>query len=137
MNPIEKWLRRIVREDDDCSFIRNHLTADRAAELNLFRYDVGGDGRVSVSERDISALHEAILAPKYNFGAPQIAANGIGPDGSLLLLHDHAADGRGLDEQRSRRVLEYMRTIWRRKVEVHTVDGDGRPLVLSAERDAA
>jgi stage V sporulation protein R len=129
--------RRIVREDDDCSFIRNHLTAERAAELDLFRYEVGGDGRVSVSERNISALHEAILAPKYNFGAPQIAASGIGPDGSLSLLHDHAADGRGLDEQRSRRVLEYMRTIWRRKVEVHTVDGDGRPLVLSAERDAA
>ena len=129
--------RRIVREDDDCSFIRNHLTAERAAELDLFRYEVGSDGGISVTERDLGALHEAILAPKYNFGAPQIAASSIGPDGSLTLQHNYAADGRGLDEQRSQRVLEYIRTIWRRRVEVHTVDGNGRPLVLSAERSAA
>jgi stage V sporulation protein R len=129
--------RRIVREDDDCSFIRNHLTVDRAAELDLFRYEVGDDGRVSVGERDISALHEAILSPKYNFGAPRIAASSIGADGTLALQHDHATDGRGLDEERSTRVLEYIRTIWRRPVEVHTIDGHGKPLVLASRREAA
>ena len=129
--------RRIVREDDDCSFIRNHLTVERAAELELFRYEVGSDGRVSVTERDLPALHEAILAPKYNFGAPRIAASSIGPDGTLALAHDHATDGRGLDEERAKRVLEYIAAIWRRRVEVHTVDGSGQPLVLSADRAAA
>jgi stage V sporulation protein R len=129
--------RRIVREDDDCSFIRNHLTTERAEALDLFRYEVGADGRVTVAERDLAALHEAILAPRYNFGAPRIAAVSVGTDASLALLHDHATDGRGLDEARSLRVLEYIRTIWRRPVTVQTVDGQGRELTLSSERAAA
>jgi stage V sporulation protein R len=129
--------RRIVREDDDFSFIRNHLTAERAAELDLFRYEGADDGQVRVAPRDLAALHEAILAPKYNFGAPRVAAASLGTDGALLLQHNHAADGRGLDEERARRVLGYLRTIWRRPIEVHTVDEQGQPLVLSAEPKAA
>ena len=129
--------RRIVREDDDFSFIRNHLTAERAAELDLFRYEAGPDGRLRVAQRDLAALHEAVLGPKFNFGAPRVAAAEVCPDGSLRIEHDHAIDGRGLDAERARRVLDYLRIIWRRPIEVHTVDGQGQALVLGREAQAA
>jgi stage V sporulation protein R len=129
--------RRIVREDDDFSFIRNHLDADIATELDLFHYETGADGRVRVGERDLAALHEAILAPKYNFGAPRVSAAVVRADGALELHHDHAADGRGLDETRAQRVIGYLQTIWRRPIEVHTLDGKGNPAVLTGEPKAA
>ena len=53
-------------------------------------------------------MREAILAPKFNYGAPRIAATEIEDDGTLVLVHDHASDGRGLDLARAERVLEYV-----------------------------
>jgi stage V sporulation protein R len=129
--------RRIVREDDDFSFIRNHLTAERAEQLGLFRYEGASDGRVRVTDTDLAALHEAILGPKYNFGAPRVAARAVRADGTLEIQHDHAADGRGLDESRARRVLEYLQRIWRRPIEVHTIDGEDKALIVTAEAKAA
>ena len=32
------------------------------------------DGDIKIADRDIHAIHEAILAPKFNYGAPRIAA---------------------------------------------------------------
>ncbi|MFO1377041.1 MAG: SpoVR family protein [Steroidobacteraceae bacterium] len=124
--------RGILREDDDFSFIRNHLTPELAEELQLFRYRRDERGSVKVVERDIGALHDAILVPKYNFGAPAVAAMSVKVDGTLELVHDHAVDGRGLDAERGTRVLEYLQRVWRRPVKLHTVDGDGRELELTA-----
>ena len=120
----------IRAEDDDFAFIRNHLTREIAEELGLFRYRAR-DGRVSVLEADIAALQETILAPKYNFGAPTVMARRVCADGTLELGHDHRLDGRGLDLERSRKVLEYLQRIWRRPVRLVTVDQDGEELDLS------
>jgi stage V sporulation protein R len=54
-------------------------------------------------------------------------------DGTLELTHDHATDGRGLDPERSKKVLEYVRKVWRRPVVLHTVDEKGAGLELSAQ----
>ena len=121
----------IREQDDDFAFIRNHLTRELADELELFRY-VARDGQVRVLEPDLNALHEAILAPKYNFGAPTVMAQHIRADGTLELVHDHALDGRGLDLERSRKVLDYLRRIWRRPVSLTTVNQAGVVLELSA-----
>jgi len=51
-------------------------------------------------------------------------------DGTLELVHDHTVDGRGLDLERSRRVLEYVHKVWRRPVILHTVDQQGSGLEL-------
>jgi stage V sporulation protein R len=75
---------------------------------------------------DLSALHDALLAPKYGFGAPTVSAAHIAVDGKLELQHDHVTDGRGLDPERGRKVLEYIARVWRRPVSVMTVDNDGR-----------
>jgi stage V sporulation protein R len=124
--------RRILKEDDDFSFIRNHLTVEMAEKLELFRYKAEANGSVKVSERDVDALCEALLAPKYNFGAPCIAATHVRVDGTLDLLHDHKVDGRGLDVERGKKVLEYLHRVWRRPVIMHTIDEQGATIELAA-----
>jgi stage V sporulation protein R len=124
--------RKIMEQDDDFSFIRNNLTRELAEELNLFRYSSRSDGQIKVLEHDLTALHEAILHPKYNFGAPSVTAAHIRNDGTLELVHDNKVDGRGLDLERSRRVLDYLQRVWRRPIVLTTVNQAGSPLELSA-----
>ena len=66
--------RAIMEQDDDFGFVRNHLTRELAEELGLFRFSARSDGQIKVLEQDLTALHEAMLAPKYNFGAPIVSA---------------------------------------------------------------
>ena len=128
---IEK-ARAIMQQDDDFSFVRNHLTHDLADKLKLFRYEAESNGAIRVKEDNLSQLHEALLAPKYNFGAPTVAATHIRVDGTLELVHDHKTDGRGLDPERGRKVLEYLQRVWRRSVVLHTVDDKGEDLELQS-----
>jgi stage V sporulation protein R len=123
--------RQIMQQDDDFGFVRNHLTREMADELELFRFVARGDGQIKVMDRDLHGLHEALLAPKYNFGAPNIAVSQLRNDGSLELEHDHVTDGRGIDVDRGRKVLEYIHRVWRRPVTLNTVDQSGGALALS------
>src|SRR6185295_8190445 len=120
--------RGIQRQDDDFSFIRNQLTQERAEKLQLFRYRAEANGQVKVEQPDLNALHEALLQPKYNFGAPTIAARHVRIDGTLELEHDHRTDGRGLDVERSKKVIEYIQRVWRRPVIMQTIDEHGAEL---------
>jgi stage V sporulation protein R len=123
--------RRIMQEDDDVSFVRNHLDADLAAKLKLFRFGADTSGSIKVLETDLNALHEVIVGPKYNFGAPSIAASHVRIDGTLELKHDHKVDGRGIDADRARKVLEYVEKVWRRPVILHSIDSQGADLDLT------
>jgi stage V sporulation protein R len=123
--------RKIMCEDDDFGFIRNHLTHDLATELQLFRYKGPANGTLTVQDWDLSALHDALLAPKYGFGAPTVSASRIHVDGKLELVHDHITDGRGLDPDRGRKVLEYIARVWRRPVTVTTVNSDNHSMEIS------
>jgi stage V sporulation protein R len=124
--------RGIMEQDDDFGFVRNHLTRELAEELGLFRYSARSDGQVKVLEQDLSALHEAVLAPKYNFGAPIVCAQHVRNDGTLELTHDSSVDGRGLDVERSRKVLDYLQKVWRRPIVLTTVNQAGSALELTA-----
>ncbi|RJG01093.1 SpoVR family protein [Noviherbaspirillum sedimenti] len=126
--------RRICREEDDFGFIRNYLDAELARKLDLFVYATHTEGDIRVASRDIHAIREAILAPKFNYGAPRIAVTGIEQDGSLELTHDHRSDGSGLDMARADRVLEYIARVWRRPVNLHTVDERGYARDISSKR---
>ena len=123
--------RRIMQQDDDFSFVRNQLTAEVAEKLQLFRYSAESNGAIKVVETDLPALHESLLAPKYNFGAPTVSASHVRVDGTLELLHDHKSDGRGLDVERGKKVIEYIQRVWRRPVLLHTVDEEGEAIELS------
>ena len=124
--------RVIMQQDDDFSFVRNHLTRELADELGLFRYSARSDGQIKVLEHDLTALHEAVLAPKYNFGAPIVCASHVRNDGTLELTHDSSVDGRGLDLERSRKVLDYLQRVWRRPLVLTTVNQAGSTLELTA-----
>jgi stage V sporulation protein R len=129
--------RQIMREDDDFSFLRNHLTHDIAADMGLFRYQRQHGSQVKVVAGDIESLQESLLSEKYNFGAPRISVLEVRSDGTLVLQHDTQLDGRGLDADRSRNVLEYVKRVWRRPVLLKTVDAASQPVELSADSAAA
>ncbi len=124
--------RRIMCEDDDFSFVRNHLTREVAADMGLFRFQSQDNGQIKVIAEDIDALRESLLGGKYNFGAPRVAAAEVRADGTLVLVHDHQIDGSGLDSERARMVLQYVQRVWRRPVLLKTVDESSRPLELAA-----
>jgi stage V sporulation protein R len=126
--------RQICREEDDFGFIRNYLDRELAEQLDLFVYETRKDGETKVASRDIHAIREAILAPKFNFGAPCVTAARVGADGSLDLRHDYLRDGRGLDLPQAERVVEYVARVWRRPVTLHTVDFRGVVRVLPSRK---
>lgn len=127
---------RIRAEEDDFGFVRNHLDEDLARELQLFGYtsarEWNGEQHLKVEDWDIHQLHEQLLAPKFNFAAPRVHATALHSDSSLELAHDYATDGRGLDLERARYVLAYIRRVWRRPVRLRTVDEAGNEQVLRA-----
>jgi stage V sporulation protein R len=125
--------RKIMSEDDDFAFIRNHLTIELANELKLFRYKGPANGTLTVLESDLPALHDALLLPKYGFGAPTVSAAHMHVDGKLELVHDHRTDGRGLDPERGRKVLEYIARVWRRPVSISTIDNEKRTVEISVQ----
>jgi stage V sporulation protein R len=124
--------RGIMQQDDDFGFVRNYLTRELAEELGLFRFGARSDGEIKVLEHDLATLHETILAPKYGFGAPTVSARRIRVDGTLELGHDHETDGRGLDVDRSQKVLQYVQSVWRRPVVLTTIDHTGDAVELTA-----
>jgi stage V sporulation protein R len=126
-----KKAMEIRTQDDDFSFIRNYLTEELAEELKLFRFKASKDGAIEVVDRDINALRDAILAPKYNFGAPAVAVKHVETDGTLHLVHEHETDGRGLDVKRAEKVLDYLHRVWRRPVKLDTVDSSGAARTVS------
>jgi stage V sporulation protein R len=124
--------REVRRDEDDFGFIRNWLDRDLAEETGLFVYEERSNEEIKVATRDLAAVREAILAPKFNYGAPRVAAADLQHDGTLTLLHDYKSDGRGLDAQRARKVLEYASRVWRRPVRLLTANSAGEPVELAA-----
>jgi stage V sporulation protein R len=129
-----EYARQVCREEDDFGFIRNYLDRELAEQLDLFVHETRKDGETRVVSRDIHAIREAILAPKFNFGSPTVAVTRVGADGSLELRHDYLRDGRGLELQQAERVVEYVGRVWRRPVTLHTVDFRGVVRVLPAKK---
>ena len=125
--------KAIRREEDDFGFVRNYLDAELAEELGLFVYEAHRAGEIKVANRKASAVREAILKPKFNYGAPRIHVAELRHDGQLILKHDHEQDGRGLDLERASRVLHYVARVWRRPVTLLTVDGRGSTRELRAD----
>ena len=129
--------RQIMREDDDFSFLRNHLTQKRAADMGLFRYKRQPHGPVKVLSEDIDELREHLLKDKYNFGAPRVSVAEVRSNGTLVLEHHSTIDKRGLDTECARKVLEYVVHVWRRPVIIKTVDAASKAFEVSMDPAAA
>lgn len=122
--------RRIMTEEADTGFIRNYFTSELADELGFFTYTAKDNGEIKANEWDINQVHEAILSPKYNFGAPIIYVSQLGTDGTLELRHDHKTNERGLDIERATKVLEYIHRVWRRPIVLYTINKLGIDEIL-------
>lgn len=123
--------REAMKQDDDFSFIRNWLNEDLVKDAKFFVYGEGQDQSIRITSKDLEKVKEAIISPKYNYGAPRVAAVAMAQDGSLILAHDYASDGRGLDMARARKVMEYAKRVWRRPVYLQTINHKGEPTELS------
>jgi stage V sporulation protein R len=119
--------RKVMRENDDFGFIRNHLEESLARKLDLFAWEARRSGEVRAKAFDIDAIREFVLSGKFNFGAPRVHVAEMRADGTLVLVHEHATDGRGLDRQSAEKVMDYLLRVWRRTVELRTVDAKGGP----------
>ena len=124
--------REVRRDEDDFGFIRNFLDEELAKEAGLFIYETRPGDEIRVAIKDISAIREAILAPKFNFGSPRVSATELKHDGSLTLAHDYASDGRGLEVNRAKRVLDYVHRVWRRPVKLVTANDKNEALEIAA-----
>lgn len=124
--------RKICSEEDDFGFIRNHLGSDLVEKLGLFVFEARNNGEIKITGRGLDPVRESILAPKFNYGAPRLSVSELRHDGTLVLVHDHHSDGRGLDLERAARVLEYVERVWRRPVVLHTIDAHGAAHELTA-----
>ncbi len=126
--------REVCRDEDDFGFVRNYLDEELADKLDLFVYETRKDGETRIANRDIHAIREAILAPKFNYGAPSVSVVSMSADGSLDLNHDYLHDGRGLELPQAEKVMDYVARVWRRPVSLHTVDFRGVVRVLPARK---
>jgi stage V sporulation protein R len=124
--------REVRRDEDDFGFVRNWLDEELAEQSGLFVYETRPGDEIRVASKDINAIREAILAPKFNFGSPRVAAVELKHDGSLGLAHDHGSDGRGLDVTRAKRVLDYVHRVWRRPVRLATANEKNEAVELAA-----
>ena len=128
-----EYARQIMREDDDFSFLRNHLSKKMATDMGLFRFQKQSHGPVKVLEHDIDELREALLHEKYNFGAPRVSVAEVRSNGTLVLEHNSDIDRRGLETESARKVLDYVAHVWRRPVVLRTVDAMSKTIELTTD----
>jgi len=118
-----------VREmDNDVSFLRNYLTKELIAELDLYLYAKQGNEWVIV-EKNWEKVRDGIVASMTNFGQPYITVD----DGDYNRNHElylrHHYEGQELDASYAEKVLQYIHQLWGRPVHLETVVGDERILL--------
>ena len=123
--------REIMAQEDDFGFVRNYLNRELADKMKLFSYSARHDGEITVADNNLDDLHENILAPKFNFGAPRVVVDELQKDGTLILKQESRIDGRGLELERARKVLDYIASIWRRPVKLLTLDAGDNEVWLT------
>ncbi|PSR23795.1 MAG: stage V sporulation protein R [Sulfobacillus acidophilus] len=115
--------------DDDVSFVRNYLTEDVVAELNLMVYGPDQD-RMVFKSRQLEEIREKLVKELLHGGIPVIHVNDgdFNQRGELYLIHRH--EGLDLDLLYAERTLHYVQRLWGRPVHLETLS-NGKRLVLS------
>jgi stage V sporulation protein R len=119
-----------VREDEnDVSFLRNYLTKELVADLDLYLYKKVGDEWVIV-DKDWEHVRDGIVGSMTNFGYPYLTANDADHNQNSELLLHHAYEGQEIDLPYAEKTLEYVHLIWGRPVHLDT-QFEGRRVRLS------
>jgi len=113
-----------VREiHDDVSAVRLYLDEEDMRELNIFSYVRKKDGEVVISdvadEDDWKVVRNEMIRSVGINSVPQIYADRIDSDGTLILKHEY--DGRDLDLVYAERVVDHIRDIWKSDVRMYTI----------------
>lgn len=127
-----RWGREKLFEvrtiENDVSFIRNYLTEELVAALDLYVYRRSGQEWRVVS-KDWGQVREALLSTLINGGYPYIVVADGNYKGRGELYLKHIYEGVELDLRHLERALGHVYHLWRRPVHLETVV-DGRPVVF-------
>ncbi|HLW01459.1 MAG TPA: SpoVR family protein [Ktedonobacterales bacterium] len=123
-----------VRElENDVSFLRNYLTKDLVADLDLYIYKKEGDEWVIV-EKDWEKVRDSIVASMTNFGYPYLVIEDADYHRNSELYLKHYFEGQELDLVYGEKTLQYVYQLWGRPVHLETLY-DGRRVLLSYDGD--
>jgi len=118
-----------VRElENDVSFLRNYLTKDLIADLDLYIYKKEGDEWVIV-EKDWQKVRDSIVASMTNFGYPYLVIDNGDYRGNSELYIKHLFEGQELDLIYAEKTLQHVYHLWGRPVHLETVYEDKRILI--------
>lgn len=120
--------------ETDVSLVRNYLTAELCAELNLHVYAQQG-GQWQVTATEWTAVRDVLLRQLDNCGLPYIFAedDNYRQQGELYLRHGY--DGVELDVTHLAHALRHVHHIWRRPVHLETVKEGRRTLYTCSGED--
>ena len=125
----EALLAREVHNDE--SFLRQYLTREDCEELNLFSYSSEGGGQYVVDDVSDEQGWENVKKTLINqVGAnsiPTIYVESVERNGTMTLHHEF--DGRELELNYARKVVEHVERIWGAPVALMTMI-DGAPYEL-------
>lgn len=119
-----------VREmDDDASFLRNYLTEELVASLDLYLYARMDDAWV-VTTTEWEAVRDHLARQMSHMGIPRITVADDDYRGSGELLLWHHFEGDELDQRYVDHTLPHVHHLWRRPVHLDTVV-NGHPTLIS------
>ena len=106
--------------ETDLSFIRNYLTRELVAELDLYLYR-RMEGRWQVAERDPGKVRDTLVESLVNAGHPYIVVQDGDYQRTGGLYLRHVYEGRPLDLRHLEKTLQHLYRIWGRPVYLETV----------------
>jgi len=130
----------VRKTDDDISFINNYLTFDLVRDLELFSFAPKQQGKskpvpdntpIVITSRELEAVKQALVTPRYNYGVPRIAIRDMLQSG--LYLEHIDRDTTFLDRAYATNTLNYIAELWKNPVSILTKDEQGNDCSLTAK----
>ena len=131
----------VRRSEDDISFLRNYLTIELVEKLNLFNYGSNCTHppgqkclqceNIVIKSRDRDAVVEALIAPRYNYGVPQIVVSAVA--NNVLQLEHIGRETSYLDRKFTNETLGYVAELWKHPVQLLTSNERGEDCSLVAK----
>ena len=134
-------LFEVRHTEDDLSFLRNYLTTELVAKLQLFAYGspcTHPPGQrcprcqdLVITDRERDAVIEALLRPRYNYGVPRILIQEVSQH--VLCLEHLDRHTTYLDRSYATHTLDYLAELWKHPVRLLTSDAQGNDTTLTAQ----
>ena len=106
--------------ENDISFLRNYLTRELAAEMDLYLYRKVGH-HWQISDKEWEVIRDNLVASMTNGGVPYIVVveGDFNGNGELYLRHEF--EGVELDIKYTEKTLPHVYNLWGRNVHMETV----------------